>query len=202
VFEEVTLEELMSLADDAANLAARNYVGIDAEDISSAIMEIVCRNPERIERHLEHKGWLWSVFYGEAVRYCNEQVATFQYYTGEHFYTPQEVRDLLKAVFEGEIDLDDYVYVSDAAVSVWDLNLCFEKLSFKEKDLLSRRYRNREVLTESDRRACNRAIDRLTRKLNRLTADNYRQSPVRPDGPGSRTAYSNAAAIAKTRQNY
>lgn len=197
MFDEVTLAELMSLAEDAANLAARNYTGIEAEDIQSAILEIVCRRPERIERHLEHKGWLWSVFYGEAIKYCNQQVASFMHYSGEYFYTPAEVRDILKRAYDGNVSIDEVIHITEATISVWDLARAFDKLNFREKDLIVRKYARNEKLKNSDRVAFYRATEKLTKILNRGLDDDSR-ARVAWEGPGGRQAMTNARAVAET----
>jgi hypothetical protein len=193
LFDEVTLQELMSMADDAARLAARNYSGIEAEDIQSTIMEIVCRQPDRIERHLEHKGWLWSVFYSEAILYCNKQVRSFMHYSGEYFYTPQEVRDLLKVAYDGSVDPDEMIQITEATISMMDLNRAFNKLNFHERDLIARKYQGKVKLEASDRRAFYRATERLASVLNRNIEDATRER-VGYEGPGGRAAISNAKA--------
>lgn len=191
--DELTLHELMSMAEDAARLASRNYTGIDAEDIQSAIMETVCRRPDRFERHLEHKGWLWSVFYGEAIAYCNQQVRNFMYYSGEYFYTPQEVRELLKVAYEGSVELDEMIQITEATISMMDLQKAFNKLPFTDRDLISRKYQGGERFVKGDRSAFYRATERLARILNRGTEDTSK-SRVEHEGPGSRQAMSNAQA--------
>jgi hypothetical protein len=197
LFDEVTLHELMSMADDAASLAARSYYGIDAEDIQATIMEIVCRRPDRIERHLEHKGWLWSVFYAEAIRYCNEQVRSYMHYSGEYFYTPEEVRELLKVAYDGSVDMDEMIQVSEATISMMDLNRIFNKLNFREKDLISRKYQGGPKLDSSERRAFYRATERMARLLNRSIEDGSKER-VGHEGPGGREVWSNARARYET----
>jgi DNA-directed RNA polymerase specialized sigma24 family protein len=191
--DELSLQELMSMAEDAARLAARNYTGIDAEDIQSAIMETVCRRPDRIERHLEHKGWLWSVFYGEAIAYCNQQVRNFMYYSGEYYYTPQEVRDLLQRAYDGDVNLEEVIHITEATISAWDLYIAFNRLNFREKDLIVRKYQRKEKLDASDRRAFYRATERLAQILNRDLETGSR-SRVTHEGPGGRQSVSNEKA--------
>lgn len=191
MFDEVTLQELMSMAEDAARLAARNYTGIEAEDIQSSIMEIVCRQPDRIERHIEHKGWLWSVFYSEAILYCNKQVRSFMHYSGEYFYTPQEVRDLLKVAYDGSVQLDEMIQITEATISMMDLNRAFNKLNFYERDLVARKYQGTTKLDPSERRAFYRATEKLAGILNRSIEEASRER-VGFEGPGGRQAVSNA----------
>jgi len=183
----------MSMADDAARLASRNYTGIDPEDIQSAIMERVCSRPDRFERHLEHKGWLWSVFYGEAIAYCNQQVRSFMHYSGEYFYTPGEVRDVLKVAYDGDVNLEEWIQVTEATISAWDLFLAFNKLGFREKDLITRKYQRKEKLSGSERVLFYRATEKLTNILNRGLADASR-ARVGHEGPGGRQAMSNTSA--------
>lgn len=191
--DEVTLQELMSMADDAARLASRNYYGIDVEDIQSAIMEIVCKRPDRFERHLEHKAWLWSVFYSEAILYCNKQVRSFMHFSGEYFYTPQEVRDLLKVAYDGSVELDEMIQITEATISMLDLSRAFNKLNFREQDLIVRKYRCGEKFDSSDRRAFYRATEHLARVLNRGIEEDSK-ARVTHEGPGGRRSVSNASA--------
>lgn len=195
--DEVTLRELMSLAEDAARLAARNYVGIEADDIQSAIMEIVCTRPDRIERHLEHKGWLWSVFYGEAIKYCNEQVRNYEHFSAEYLYTPAEVRELLQRAYDTDVNLEEVVNISEATIAAWDLYIAFNKLSFRQKDLIVRKYQRKEKLVGNDRVAFYQATERLARILNRKVESDARER-VGFEGPGGRQAMSNAQAINAT----
>lgn len=186
------------MADDAARLAERNYVGIEAEDIQSHIMEVVCTRPDAFERHLEHKGWLWAAFYAEAVKYCNEQVRSYEHYSAEHFYTPHEVRELLKVAYEGSVELDEMIQVTDATISMMDLQRAFDKLKLREKHLISRKYDNYgEKFTAVERVSFYRATERLAAILNRTIEEGSR-ARVGWEGPGGRQAMSNAQAQTMT----
>jgi hypothetical protein len=169
-------------------------MGIDAEDIASAIMEQVCRNPERIERHIEHKGWLWSVMYSEGVKYCNEQVRNFMYYSGEYFYTPDEVRQLLQRAYNPNVNIEDVIHITEATISVWDLWTAFGKLNFRDKDLIVRKYQHKEVFDDTDRKAFYRATEKLAQILNRGTEDDLKAAKTH-EGPGGREVWSNARSI-------
>lgn len=195
--EEITLHELMSMAEDAARLAARQYVGIEWEDIQSAIMEIVCSKPHRFERHLEHKGWLWSVFYAEAIAYCNVQVRSYMHYSGEYFYTPAEVRELLQRAYDSDVDLNEVIHITEAAISVWDLARAFDQLAFREKDLIVRKLQLKERLSATDRKGYYRATEKLADILNRGIADASR-ARMGHEGPGGRKVVTNAQAMRLT----
>lgn len=193
MFDDASTDELIKLANDAASLAARNYFGIDAEDIASNTLEVVFKSPARFERHLEHRGWLWSVFYAESVKYCNKCVRDFMFYSDKHYYTPQEVRELLERAYRTDVQDDEVIHINEATVSMIDLAVAFERLKFTEKDIIARKLRNGEKLVEADRKAYYRATERLAGILNRGTEDKSK-SRVTHEGPGSRKAISNEEA--------
>lgn len=197
-FDDPTTDELIKLANDAAKLAARSYFGIDAEDIASSILETVYKNAKRYERHLEHRGWLWSVFYAEAVKYCNACVRDFQYFSNEYYYTPQEVRDLLEKVYSTDVQDNESVQISEATLSMIDLAVAFHALNFKEKDLISRKLRDGEKMDATGRKAYYRATERLASLLNRNITGRSRER-LTHEGPGSRKVLTNARAQSITR---
>ncbi|SDH17977.1 hypothetical protein SAMN05421505_11281 [Sinosporangium album] len=183
----------MALAEDAGRIAASQYVGIEAEDISAHVILHACENSELFERHLDHDAWLWSVLYATAIRYCNKQTIDWMYYSGQYVYTPQEVRDLLIKAHTTNSDIDDYVKVNDATVAVIDLVRAFGDLRPSDQDVIRRKL-DGEPVTETERKQYYRATEYLTRLLNKRLSG----PDTRTDGPGTRKALSNSQAIAAT----
>lgn len=194
LYDDPTVTELLQLANDAARLAARNYFGIDAEDVASAVLEVVYKSPKRFERHLEHRGWMWSVFYAEAVKYCNKCVRDFMFYSAEHYYLPAEVRELLEKAHTSDVQVGEDMYINEATLSLIDLARAFDRLSVNEKILINRKIRDREKLSSTERKAYYRATERLAVLLNRSIETESKQRVTSHEGPGARECLSNAQA--------
>lgn len=199
MFDDETVKRLMGLSEDASKKAEREYIGIDADDIAGHIMEQVYRAPHRWERHLDSDAWLWSVMYAEGISYCRKQVRDFMWYSAEHFYTPQEIRELLEKVYTTDSENAEYVAINDATISLIDLQIAFNKLPARDRDLIVRKVKDHSKLEESDRRAFYRATERMATILNGTLAGNTR-ARVEHEGPGARTVLSNAQAITETRR--
>lgn len=199
MFDDMTVERIRGIADDAAKIASRNYTGIDADDISSQIIECVFRGAHRFEQNLDNDRWLWAVMYAEGIKYCNQQVRDFMYYSDEHFYTPQEIRELLEMAYTTDVRDGEYVNINDATISLIDLQIAFNRLNFRDKDLITRKVGNREKLEAMERRAYYRATEHLAAILNGTIAGNSR-SRVEHEGPGARKVLANAQSINKTRR--
>src|SRR6476620_347125 len=86
LFDDYQIKRLMKIADDAATTAAREYGGIDADDIAGNILEQALKAEHRYETHIDNDNWLWSVMYAEGIKYCNKQVRDFMYYSDEYYY--------------------------------------------------------------------------------------------------------------------
>lgn len=199
MFDDYTTERLRRIAFDAAGIAARDYVGIDHDDIAGHIIERVFRARDRFEVHIDNDKWLWAVMYAEGIAYCNKQVRNFMYYSDQYFYTPREVRELLEMAYTTDVRDGEYIHISDATVSLIDLQVAFNKLNFRDRDLISLKLGEGTKLDETDRRAYYRATEHLTAIMNGAIARATR-SRVEHEGPGSRKVLTNAQAINKTRK--
>ncbi|GAA2687802.1 hypothetical protein [Nonomuraea recticatena] len=192
------IKRALAIADDAARVAARNYVGIDADDISGHIVEKILKNEARYDLHADNERWLWAVMYAEGIAYCNKQVRDFMYYSDEHYYTPAEVRDLLERAYRADFDVtQEFFHSEDASISFIDLFKAFSKLNYRDRDLIARKYAG-DRLEDSERRAFYRASEHLAAILNGTIAGNSR-ARVEHQGPGARKVLTNAAAIHGTR---
>lgn len=196
MFDDFTLARIQVTVRDVAKIAVREFDGIDPEDVESLLLEKVFRYPDRYEKHIDNAGWLWAALYGDAIAHCRKMIRDFMFYSAEYYYTPEEVRELLKQAYDAEVD--EYIYINEATISLIDLQVAFNKLNMRDRDLLSRKYGNKEKLPESDRRACYRAVEHLTAALNGTITENSKARATH-DGPGARKVLSNAQAINKTR---
>lgn len=199
MFDDLTVKRIRDLADDVSRIAARNYVGIDHDDIGGHILECVFASSERFERHLDNDGWLWAVMYAEGIKYCNKQVRDFMFYSDEHYYTPQEIRDLLEKAYSTDVPTGESIAINDATMALLDLQIAFNKLNFRDKDLISRKIGQREKLDETERRAYYRATEHMSAILNGTLAKQSR-ARIEHVGPGARKVLSNAQAANQTKE--
>lgn len=200
MFDDLTLARIQVASKDAARCAAREFNGIDVDDIEGHILERVCRSPHRFERNIENTNWLWSAFYAEAIAYCNKQVRDFMYYSDEYYYTPGEVREILERAYDRDIGDDEYIYINDATISLIDLQVAFNKLNLRDRDLITRKLQYKEKLDATERRAYYRATEHLSAVLNGTITENSK-ARVNHEGPGARKVLSNAQAINQTRSS-
>jgi hypothetical protein len=123
--------------------------------------------------------------------------------TARYLYTPSEVRSLLESAYWDEslretsvpTGPDDRTALSvyeHVCTALWDLDAAFESLSGMDQMRLKRRFQHgEEYPTDAARKAVDRAVDTLTRRVN----ERINRTPVDHDGPGSRRAGRMPAAV-------
>lgn len=199
-------EELTELADKVAKSKAREYPGIEAEDIRQEILVRVLESPDSLTGF--GGGALRRTFEAVATRYCATERYRYTFHSGQYVYTPDEVRALFEEAFydpgawEHPPVKESYelsITSGGVVVALWDLREAFGALKPAEKEVIEARYRNGFTLTETERKRCNRAIDSATRILNRRITE---KSTAPHNGPGARRAISNAEAVARTKESY
>lgn len=198
MFDDYQAKRLYEIANDAASTAAREYVGIDADDIAGHMMEKALRSEGRYTEHFDNDRWLWSVMYAEGISYCNKQVRDFMHYSDEYYYTHAEVRELLELAYSAEVEIEEVLHINTVTISMFDLFAAFSRLGFRDRDLISRKLGFQEKLSETEGRAFRRAIEHLSAILNKHVTDNSKLR-VHHESVGSRKVLTNAQSINKTR---
>lgn len=198
MFDDYQVKRLYEIAESASIAASRDYVGIDADDIAGHMLEKAIRSEDRYEQHIDNDNWLWAVMYGEGIAYCNKQVRDFMHFSDEYYYTPKEIRELLKRAYSGEVQLDETIVIDEVTIAMMDLNAAFNQLGYRDKDLIARKLGQGEKLQNAERLAYYRATERLSAILNSHVTANSKLR-VHHEGPGGRKVLSNAQSINKTR---
>lgn len=195
---------IRSIAKDAGRKVARNYPGIDADDIEQTIYAKVLERKATFIRMNYTTPALFSIFTKYGTEYANNERLSALNFSDQYHYTVKEIRTLCgEALFDREafmarIEAQDERITADpeeTLARVIDLQNAYEKASDSDKDVLHRRF----VLGESPKNsgesmALSRAIDRLALSIN-IGRSLRRQAH---DGPGSRKAIRNTTAQAIT----
>ncbi|QFG25468.1 sigma-70 family RNA polymerase sigma factor [Actinomadura sp. WMMB 499] len=201
MFDNVATDELVQMAKRAGYRVAREYPGIEAEDIA---YEALTRLYERAERlKAATADYLYRVLEGEGVKYAAKERYDYILFSSQYVYTPREVRAVLEHVYydptarDVPTQKDDWLSAEigkgTVGISLVDVDVAMEKIKPEYRKVLERRFLHGDTVT--DTKAVTRAVDSLTQVVNRLV---YRKG-LSDDGPGSRTAMSNAKAQYVTR---
>lgn len=191
---------------------ARDFPVLEAQDVAQEMRLVIARDADDIAAEPE-ADWPKIVTY-RAARIGNTYAMTerqyFQHNTAEWVYTPAEVREILSEhMFHGDSYLDapkrpegsNQTLTGDGmSIPLMDARTAFDGLSERDQSLILRRYSVGESLDSAARKGVERAVDRMTARMNGDVSERFDHS--KHDGPGSRTAISNAQARAVTNDNY
>ena len=196
MFDNATTDELIQMADQVARKVAQEYPGIEAEDIASEALTRLYESAERLCH--ANKDHLYKVLEGEGVSYAAKERYDYILFSSQYVYTPREIKAILKHVYYDEsardvpTQRDDWLSADIGpgvvGISIFDVDEAMDRIKPEHRKLLERRYRDGEDI--KDRKAVARAIDHLTRAINRRM---YRKG-YSEEGPGSRKAVSNREA--------
>lgn len=202
-------EDTQKVARDVARRVARDYPGIESDDIEQEILLEVVRRENTFKRMNYEVPQLHRYLKNYAHRYCNEfRVRMYDWDEG-HYYSAKEVRALCaSALFDteafmetvhGNANLEPRADVILERVGF--LRNAYDELFEKERDVIYRRYSLHESLENADKVRLYRAINLLVGKINKgVRREHY--VPTDHDGPGGRRAISNRhAAVITAEQN-
>jgi hypothetical protein len=195
MFPNLTTDEVMELAAKVGKRVAREYPGIEADDIASEALRQLVDKAESL--NCDDEPYIYKVLYNDGVRYAAKERYDYMISTSKYVYQPKEVRALLEeaywvpSMWDVPSAKDDWMTatVSGATVgvSLIDIQEAWKNLKPDHADTLLRKFR--DDLEVADRKSVTRAVDALTRFMN------YRANrPTDHEGPGAREAMSNAAA--------
>lgn len=185
---------------------AWEYPGIEASDIEQEILLHVAENKSTFAKANYSVTALEKIFFGVARKYAATERYAFIHASATWIYTPKEIRALFEnAYFDKDMwqrtpqkDEGATITAASVVVSLWDLDNAFDTLSAADQAVIIKRYDRGEELDSSEKMRLSRAVDAVTRRVN-----NQKVKPADPhEGPGSRTAMSNASALAATANNY
>ena len=180
-------DEIAQWAPDVRAVArnlAREWAGIEADDIEQQIWEAVLPSWRTLTKDVEQRGLFRAAARRAGRVYCRRERYTHATGTGEFIYSTDEVRALLNcAYFEDRSSWplpseDDGVSVSAGGIvcALWDLDRAFNRLPEAQRASLVARYAIRAELTNAEEKAAQRGVDTLTRDLNWATLGRKRQA--------------------------
>lgn len=179
--------DLLADIDSAARIIAHEWPGIiDADDARQEIWVKLLGSASYIDdltamSATQRLRALALIGHQVAARYRSD----YDRFSGNFLYSTREVRELL--------ELDALRSQGDAfQADHLDVRNAYRELSSNHTEILSQRYLNGQAV--SDTKALTRAVDALTRAMNRRV----RERADVHDGPGSRRVMSNATSQALT----
>jgi DNA-directed RNA polymerase specialized sigma24 family protein len=206
-----TFSELLPIVEQASRSVARDYPGVDADDIYQELCVFVLEN-ERYLKPEETAGTRY-ILYRAAHIYARKERAAGLFASVQYDYRPSDVRAILETAFsEPEMWLD--AQVPDDAVSrktsgvdgldvTLDVRNALRELSPVDHGAIFGRYADGVVpeAGSAERKRLDRAVHRLTEAVNTFTLDRTEAMAMRGH-PGSRRVISNATARASVSRGF
>lgn len=201
-------EHLVAILPDinraAAHVALEWADVVEPEDVGQGISVALLERPNVLAQVAaleprQRRQYLFRI--GQQV--ASEERVDYEHFSGQYRYSTDEVRShldggALEGVGEEPQDPVDGANAATFSVEDLDIRVAIRRLPEAQQRTLIERFALGRI-TE-DRKAVTRAVDALTRELNRT----FRRMAEAHDGPGSRQAVSNATAqvLTKRQENY
>lgn len=157
---------------------AREYDGIDAEDIAQEIYLYAVANSASISKTTEKQAGIDALLERAGRIYAEKERQAYMFHSSTWVYTPKEVRALFEEAFfeqsmwENAPQKDDGTKISanNVVVFLWDMSQALDSLSHEDQLVIHKRFEyGEEYEDDAERKRCNRAIDKVTRYLNTKT---------------------------------
>jgi DNA-directed RNA polymerase specialized sigma24 family protein len=204
MFENLSTEKVMKMATRVGRQIAHGYSGIDAEDITGAILVHIAEKAPKMKS--DDEDYVYRAMRMAGLRYAARERYAYIINSSQYIYTPSEVRALLKEAYfveemwQAPVGFDDRLSATvsreTVMVSLLDIQSAMDKLPPRHRDVIESTYGLNEE--PANKMQVTRAIEDLTRHLNRHV--NLPRSEH--EGPGSRTSLSNAQAQYLTRNQW
>jgi DNA-directed RNA polymerase specialized sigma24 family protein len=172
-----------------ARKIAREYPGIEASDIEQEIYVHMLANKKDLTAEPRTDAYWEVVMHRSGSAYAAKERYSYIHYSSEWIYTPTEIRALFQeAFFSGQMwdnmplkDEGVTITAKNAVVSLWDLAAAFDTLSPEDRYVIDARYNQGLTLDETERKRLERAIDKVTRKVNGSQAAKTPTETVDPE---------------------
>lgn len=161
-------------APHVAKRIAYEYPGIDTDDIEQEIYLHLAENISTVRSYNNAALEMAMKTGGKA--YADRERMAYTYQSAEWIYTPNEVRALFEeAYFDAGMwenapqkETGEFMITAkNITVSLWDIDTAFEALSVDDQVAIKSRYEyGIPFADDSERKRVNRAIDRVTMKIN------------------------------------
>ncbi|MFC9974326.1 hypothetical protein ACFVH6_25825 [Spirillospora sp. NPDC127200] len=184
----VSTDQAMEMAAKVGRRIARDYPGVEADDIASAALLALAERVDILPA--DHgAGYVYKLLEKAGRTHAAQERYERVIGTSQYIYTPQEVRALLQEAYydpsawDTPSRKDDWLSaeISEGTVgiSLMDIKSAMDRISPQQREVLNARFGRGEEISERYKVA--RAIDALTRCLNYIT-NHYnakpRQKPV------------------------
>jgi hypothetical protein len=175
----INWDDVSDVAGRAAKAVARDWRIVEADDLKQECMTWAYENKEALGENPEV---LYGVFRKVATRVATKERDYQDMMLNEYWYTPAEVRKVLKSIRDGSAqdtmkleNLDTCSIDDSKVIARADVVKAFKTLPYNYKMLLFRKFILDEKLSEADRKASYDAVYRLTVLVNRGTAKTTRE---------------------------
>jgi hypothetical protein len=188
------------MAESVGRSVARDYPGVDAEDISAeALTKLMDNRPKADD---PSAGYVKRILQRYGATYAATQRYQRIVETSQYIYTPNEIKALLEhcyydpAAWDVPTGKDDWLSAEidgrSIGISLMDITVGMEKIKAEYRSALEKKFYLGE---DVHHQRVTRALDSLTRAINRIVAKTGKGD----GGPGSRNAMSNSKARYVTR---
>jgi hypothetical protein len=196
---------LLPTVDAASRTVARDYPGVDSDDLYQSLCLWVLENAKWLKTD-EEAGCKY-IIYRAAHIIARQERAESLHRCAQYDYRPADVRKILESVFEpAENRLQAHVPDDGASLKktgmdgievTLDVMAAVDELGIIEADAIVSRYRDGIIpdADSSERKRLDRAVHKLTDLVNSYSAQHSENLALRGH-PGSRRAMSNASARA------
>ncbi|MFI6685346.1 hypothetical protein [Streptomyces sp. NPDC050485] len=200
--------EIINTSRRVASKLQRENPYCEADDISQFILLKYWESRHRFDSY--EPAVLYTIFRGIGVEHCKAERLHYTYNTAEWIYTPKEVRNVLQHAYyrEEARELipnrkDDLLRVAgdpgSVALSIWDIDEAMSSLSDAHQAAIERAFLHEEKPPHgsAEHKQLQRAIDRLTERLNSKTDQRGRERAA-AQGNAGRMGSAAATAVADT----
>ncbi|GGP72222.1 hypothetical protein [Streptomyces melanogenes] len=200
--------EIINTARKAAAKLHRENSYCEADDIEQYILLKYWECKTRFDSYEPRA--LYTVFQGIGVEHCKAERLHYTYNTAAWIYTPKEVRNVLQHAYYREEAReiipnrkDDLMRVANdptsIALSIWDIDEAMGRLSDAHQAAIERAFLHEEKPSHgsAEHKQLQRAIDRLTERLNSKTDQRGRERAA-AQGNAGRMGSAAATAAADT----
>ncbi|MDQ0793582.1 hypothetical protein [Streptomyces sp. B1I3] len=196
------LDEWLEYAERVAGAFAKSFYGIDKDDIYQELAVGLITKEEVLRKNARTPAYVKRALQNVAHNYCMGERATHYFYSDQYDYTPDTVKVLVEKVLCGEpgkmsipSDASPESQVEEGMILNAEISRALDELPESYRAILEAKYVIGEDLSTNERKTFSRAINRLVSNLNTRKKAETKEH----EGPGSRKALTNAAALYNTK---
>ncbi|WP_018565016.1 hypothetical protein [Streptomyces sp. PsTaAH-124] len=175
---EIDWEHVGGVADSVAGSIARNWAVVEKDDVKQHILMNAYERRKSLEERWEDPAFLYGFCRKVGTQFASAERDARDVQDGRYYYTPMEARQALETFVLSDEEIgqmlgrhDDLLKcrVTDSLLTArMDASLALNRLPKHTKALLMKRYvYGLPMADDTERKAANRAVDALARKMNR-----------------------------------